>query len=351
MQQGYDINDLNGLYHQMSTEYKRLPLLYDALWGIFNQVKNKGDHEQLRQVLVPKMQEVNGELIDSNLKVREDFYEALSEFATCLKVALQSDSFFDDKSFTDSQRLHYKETLKQFTSLRQVAKLDAGEIILYDKYSEQVKKLMDKHVVGIEIREPQGVYEVRKMGQQERPEEWTEEKTRNETDIIKTKIAKMIEQDLRDDPYAQETFSNLLKIAIQEADELFDHPLKQYMLFQEFENDIVNRRLKEIPANFEGNRHAQAYYGVFKLEIPLSFASLDEEIQNRWIALAFEVDKLIDVSVAEHSLNQQNTEADIRKKLLPIIFKECKDIGFGMDHAKKIIEQIIQIVRVGLISI
>ena len=350
-QQGYDINDLNGLYHQMSTEYKRLPMLYDALWGIFKHVKNKGDHEQLRQVLVPKMQEVNGELIDGNLKVREDFYEALSEFATCLKVALQSDSFFDDKSFTDSQRLHYKETLKQFTSLRQVAKLDAGEIILYDKYSEQVKKLMDKHVVGIEIREPQGVYEVRKMGQQERPEEWTEEKTRNETDIIKTKIAKMIEQDLRDDPYAQETFSNLLKIAIQEADELFDHPLKQYMLFQEFEDDIVNRRLKEIPANFEGNRHAQAYYGVFKLEIPLSFATLDEEIQNRWIALAFEVDKLIDISVAEHSLNQQNTEADIRKKLLPIIFKECKDIGFGMDHAKKIIEQIIQIVRVGLISI
>ena len=29
----------------------------------------------------------------------------------------------------------------------------------------------------------------------------------------------MIEQDLKDDPYAQETFSNLLKIAIQEAEE------------------------------------------------------------------------------------------------------------------------------------
>ena len=40
-QQGYDINDLNGLYHQMSTEYKRLPMLYDVLWGIFNQVKTK----------------------------------------------------------------------------------------------------------------------------------------------------------------------------------------------------------------------------------------------------------------------------------------------------------------------
>ncbi|HGO6851257.1 TPA: type I restriction endonuclease subunit R, partial [Legionella pneumophila] len=138
-QQGYDITDLDGLYHQMSSEYKRLPVLYDALWQIFKEVKNKGDFEQLRQVLIPKIQEVDGDLVDTNLKVREDFYDALSEFANCLKVALQSDSFFDDKSITDAQRTHYKETLKQFTSLRQIAKLDAGEIIIYDKYAELVK--------------------------------------------------------------------------------------------------------------------------------------------------------------------------------------------------------------------
>ncbi|HAU2012992.1 TPA: type I restriction endonuclease subunit R, partial [Legionella pneumophila] len=350
-QQGYDITDLDGLYHQMSSEYKRLPVLYDALWQIFKEVKNKGDFEQLRQVLIPKIQEVDGDLVDTNLKVREDFYDALSEFANCLKVALQSDSFFDDKSITDAQRTHYKETLKQFTSLRQIAKLDAGEIIIYDKYAELVKKLMDKHVVGVQIKEPEGVYEVGKMGRQERPEEWNEEKTRNETDIIKTRIAKMIEQDLRDDPYAQETFSELLKIAIKEADELFEHPLKQYLLFQEFEHDVLNRKLKEIPADFSDNHHAQAYYGVFKLQLPVSFATLTEQEQKKWIDLAFTVDELINISIAEHSLNQQNTEADIRKKLLPIIFKACKELGFGMEHAKNIIEQIIQIVRVGLISI
>ncbi|WP_157938259.1 hypothetical protein, partial [Acinetobacter junii] len=41
-------------------------------------------------------------------------------------------------------------------------------------------------------------------------------------------------------------------------------------------------------------------------------------------------------------------EADIRKKLLPMMFKECKAIGSGMDHAKKIVEMIVQITRVGL---
>ncbi|MBN0638850.1 type I restriction endonuclease subunit R, partial [Pseudomonas aeruginosa] len=114
-QGGYDINDIAGLYNQMSSEYKRLPQLHKNLWAIFSDVKNKGDIEQLRQVLVPRMQERDGELVDVNLKVRDDFYEALTEFATCLKVALQSASFFEDTSFSDADRAHYKETLKQFS--------------------------------------------------------------------------------------------------------------------------------------------------------------------------------------------------------------------------------------------
>jgi len=52
--------------------------------------------------------------------------------------------------------------------------------------------------------------------------------------------------------------------------------------------------------------------------------------------------------VAENSINPQNIEADIRKKLLPRMFQECKAIGGGMDQAKKIVEMIVQITRVGL---
>ncbi|MDC5601248.1 type I restriction endonuclease subunit R, partial [Acinetobacter baumannii] len=130
-QGGYDINDIAGLYTQMSTEYKRLPRLYKSLWAIFENVKNKNDIEQLRQVLVPRIEERNGELVDVHLKVRDDFYEALTEFASCLKVALQSATFFEDKSFTDADRQHYKETVKLFSSLRQLAKHDAGETVDY----------------------------------------------------------------------------------------------------------------------------------------------------------------------------------------------------------------------------
>lgn len=346
-QGGYEIDDLAGLYNQMSTEYKRLPQLYKNLWAIFDGVKNRQDTEQLRQVLVPRIEEKNGELVDVHLKVREDFYEALTEFASCLKVALQSATFFEDKSFSEDDRRHYKETVKQFSSLRQLVQQDAGERIDYDEYAEQVKKLLDKHVVGVEVREPDGVYEVNKMGQAQ-PEEWSEDKTRNETDIIKTRVTRMIEQELRDDPYAQEAFSKLLRQAIEEAEKLFEHPLKQYMLFREFEEQVQERRLNDIPDAFAGNHHAQAYFGVFKKILPEVFSITDSQVQDKWIKLAFDVDHSVETSVAENSINPQNIEADIRKKLLPLMFKECKAIGGGMDQAKKIVEMIVQITRVGL---
>ncbi|HHY0497339.1 type I restriction endonuclease subunit R [Vibrio parahaemolyticus] len=347
-QGGYDINDIAGLYNQMSTEYKRLPQLYKQLWAIFDGVNNKNDIEQLRQVLVPKIEEREGELVDVHLKVREDFYEALTAFASCLKVALQSATFFEDKSFSEQDRRHYKETVKQFSSLRQLVQQDAGEKIDYDEYAEQVKKLLDKHVVGVEVKEPGGVYEVGKMGQKQQPEDWGEDKTRNETDIIKTRVTRIIEQELRDDPYAQEAFSKLLRQAIEEAEKLFDHPLKQYMLFREFEEQVQERRLNDIPDAFAGNRHAQAYFGVFKKVLPEALAVLDQQVQDKWIKVAFEIDQEVETSVAENSINPQNIEADIRKKLLPRMFKECKAIGGGMDQAKKIVEIIVQITRVGL---
>ncbi|WP_035339546.1 MULTISPECIES: type I restriction endonuclease subunit R [unclassified Dickeya] len=347
-QGGYDINDLVGLYGQMSTEYKRLPQLYKNLWAIFAGVKNKNDTQQLRQVLIPRIEERNGELVDIHLRVREDFYEALTAFASCLKVALQSATFFEDKSFSDDDRYHYKETVSQFSSLRQLVQQDAGERIDYDEYAAQVKKLLDKHVVGVEVREPDGVYEVSQMGQFQQPEDWSDEKTRNETDIIKTRVTRMIEQQLRDDPYAQEAFSKLLRQAIEEAEKLFDHPLKQYLLFREFEEQVQERRLNDIPDAFAGNQHAQAYFGVFRKILPEVFAIVDAQVQDKWVKLAFTLDQLVDVSVAENSINPQNIEADIRKKLLPMLFKECKAIGGGMDQAKKMVEMIVQITRVGL---
>jgi type I restriction enzyme R subunit len=121
------------------------------LWDLFTQVKNKQDPAALRQALAPKIADVKGEFIDTNLKQREDFYALLTEFSNCMKVALQSASYFHDKSF-DNKRDHYKQTLKMFVGLRQQVREDANESIDYDEYAEDIKNLLDKPMGGLEVK-------------------------------------------------------------------------------------------------------------------------------------------------------------------------------------------------------
>src|SRR5690606_36447256 len=87
-QSGYDIDDIEGLYQQVSSEYKRLPGLHDRLWSLFACVKNRQDIEQYRQLLVPHYQEDEaGQSYDTRQSFREDFYQALTEYGMCLQVA------------------------------------------------------------------------------------------------------------------------------------------------------------------------------------------------------------------------------------------------------------------------
>ncbi len=342
-QGGYDVDDIEGLYHQMSTEYKRLPRLHDALWSVFANVKNRLDLEQFRQILIPEYAEdSDGNSYDKRQKVREDFYAALTDFGLCLKLSLSSRSFFEDGSFTEEMIRTYKNDLRWFTNLRKIVRRDAQETVDYSVYDAQLSRLVDKQVVGNEIKEPTGAYLVNELGQ--KPEEWSEEKTRNETDLIRTRIKKTIEQELNGDPYAQKVFSELLKEAIAEAEALFEHPLKQYALFKSFEEKLEQRELENIPESLKDNPHARAYYGAMRLVLGENYFTGAEGGQERiYIDEALSIDKIVDKAVAEQSLNPQNIESAIRKNILPGLFKLI-----GMDKANEVIEEIILITRVGL---
>ena len=344
-QGGFDVSDLEGLYHQFSTEYKQLPALYDKLWSLFKSVANKLDREQYRQLLTPKfVKGADGEDYDERQKVRDDFYEALTAFGLCLQTALSSRSFFEDKSFSEGLIARYKADLRVFTELRQTARRDAMETVDYSAYEEQIRKLVDKQVIGTEVREPEGVYLVHQLGKAEDPKDWSEEKTRNETDMIRTRLRKTIEQELAEDPYAQKVFGELLKQAIAEAEAMFDHPLKQYALFQSFEQKLESRATPGVPDVLAEKPHAKAYFGAIRLVLgDEAFASLGDMAVDALAQQAMTMDSMVRDAVAENSLNPQNIEAAIRKSLLPLLFGTL-----GLDNAKQVVEQVVQITRVGL---
>jgi len=204
--------------------------------------------------------------------------------------------------------------------------------------------LVDKQVIGKEVREPEGVYLVHQLGQAADPAQWSAEKTRNETDLIRTRLRKTIEQELAEDPYAQKVFGELLRQAIAEAEAMFDHPLKQYSLFKDFEDQLAARKTPGVPDALDGNAHAKAYFGAIRLVLGEEACDgMDEATQARLVEHAVAIDGVVRDAVAEHSLNPQNIEAAIRKGLLPLLFG-----ALGLDHAKQVVEQVIQITRIGL---
>ncbi|MFY8274484.1 type I restriction endonuclease subunit R [Pseudoalteromonas sp. SSDWG2] len=346
-QNGFDVDDLKGLYNRMDTEYKKLPGLYNDLWAIFDGVANKKDHAALRQALAPKIEDVQGQLLDKNLKKRDEFYAALTAFSNCMKVALQSATFFDDKSF-DNKRDHYKETLKMFVNLRKQVREDANETVNYDEYAEDVRQLLDKHIAGIEVIDPDGAYLVGNLGKDVKPEELTDDEARNQTDKITGRITKMIEQDLADDPYAQEYFSKLLKKAIDETKAMFDAPVKQYMLFADFEQEVKERKVKGMPNEFTDtdgklNKHAQAYFGLFKQLFEKDAHTGSDIDEDKLVKYAFDIDEVVKTAVAEFSINPSEIENTISVKLLPMLFAD-----FGIANAQKLIEEVLKITRLGL---
>ncbi|MGB2786367.1 type I restriction endonuclease subunit R [Psychrobacter sp.] len=344
---GFDIEDLKGLYNAMDTEYKQLPRLHSELWAIFASVRNKQDGQALRQVLAPKMQEVDGRVIDTKLKERDDFYAALTEFSNAMKIALQSASFFEDKSF-DSKRDRYKQDLKAFVTLRKQVREDADETVDYDEYEADIRSLLDKHIAGLEVREAKGVYLVDNLGKDVKPEAMSDDEARNQTDKITGRVTKMIEQDLADDPYAQEYFSKLLKKAIEEAKAMFDAPVKQYMMFADFEQAVKDRDVADVPNAFiddsgKLNKHAQAYFGLFKHLFDADFL-IDKELDNdKLVAYAFEIDEVVKTNVAEYSINASEIENAINRRLLPMLFTDL-----GIDKAQQLIEEVLKITRLGL---
>jgi type I restriction enzyme R subunit len=341
---GFDIDDLQGLYNRMDTEYKKLPGLYSDLWAIFDGVVNKQDGPALRQVLTPKMQDIEGQVTDTNLKKRNDFYTALTLFTNCMKVALQSATYFEDKSF-DNKRQLYKDTLKMMSQLRKQVREDAEETIDYDAYADDIRTLLDKHIGGVEIEESKGAYLVGNMGKDAKPEQMTDDEARNQKDKITGRITKMIDQDLADDPYAQEYFSKLLKQAIEKTKEMFDAPVKQYMLFADFEEQVKERKVEGLPTDrFSAldpkiKRHVQAYYGLFLKQLGETLPLTEDQCFD----YAIKIDEIVRKSVAEFSINPQEIEKQITLGLLPLLFSDL-----GIDKAQALVNEVIKITRLGL---
>ena len=112
--------------------------------------------------------------------------------------------------------------------------------------------------------------------------------------------------------------------------------------------EVKDRKIADVPNDFMDdagklNKHAQAYFGLFKHLFDADFLTEKDLDNDKLVALAFSIDDVVNTAVAEYSINPAEIENAIHMKLLPMLFGDL-----GLDNAQKLIEEVLKITRSGL---
>ena len=287
--------------------------------------------------------------MDRNRKRRDDFYLALRAFESCLGVALQSRSFYEDFSFTDADRERFKQAARRYASVRKQVRALAQETVDYDAYAASIHDLLDRHIAGVAIQEPEGIYRVDDLGKGD-PAQWSENKARSEAAAIASRLTRTIDVKLADDPYAHAYFSELLKQAIARSKESFDAPIKQYLLFADLEKKVQAGKTPGVPSALEMHPDARIWFGILRMtlgtHIPDGEAVDDEPSLGPWVDLALGMEDITIRAQKEFSLNMEDREKAISKGLLTLFFSESAPETLRTDMAA--IQAIIEAVAASL---
>ena len=246
--EGYDPSDVEGTINDVSAEIARLPQRHSELWALFDGVANKRDLEAMQVHLAPEDR-------------RDAFYEALTAYARCLKVARSAVAYFTDTP--PDRRSRYSQDLAYFHSLRAAVRQRYAEAVDYSDYEAKVRKLLDEHIDSYEvttITERVDIFDAERF-QQAVAEMGT---AAAQADMIAHHTLQRLNEDMEKDPARYRRFSRMIQETIEayRAGRLTE--LEYLQKVQDALHDLQTGHDSLTPAKLGSYKHAPAYYGVLR---------------------------------------------------------------------------------------
>lgn len=321
----FDVEDVVGTLADVSEQIERLPHLYSDLWAIFEPVVNKRDPEQMERHLEPEDR-------------RARFYDALTDYARALQVALGSVAFYSD---TPEQRIQrYKDDLKFFHSLRRSVQLRYAETVDYQKdYEEKVRKLMDEHIKATGttvITEMVNIFDAEKFDAE--VERLTSPTAK--ADTILHRMQRTVSEHMDEDPAYYRQFSELIADTIRAYREGRISELEYLALAEERLENLRTRQDNSQPANLARYRHAPAYYGALKEQ--LNGYRVDE---NRLAEAAIRQEEIIEGYKVTDWTSNEDVKKQIRRALDDHFYdmEQALDLTLPSEELDALIEQALEI--------
>ena len=230
----------------VNTEIEKLPQKHSDLWDLFKAVANKRDLEAYAQSL--RMEDR-----------RQEVYERLTAYASCLKIALSTREFHEKTAEQDITR--YKDDLNMFVKLRTAVQLRFSDKIDYRQYESQIQKLINRHV---ESGAAKPVTDLVNIFDTEAFEQEVEKVvgTAAKADTIASRTSKFITENMDTDPAFYKKFSQLLKETIEAYEQGRINELEYLKRVKKYKEDVLAHTDSDIPAELQHNNVAKAYYGI-----------------------------------------------------------------------------------------
>ena len=245
----YDVEEQEAFRETLEpvdTEIAKLPQRYSDLWELFKTIPNKRDLEAYAQSLREEDR-------------RQEFYERLIAYASCLKIALSTREFHVRTS--DEEVKRYKDDLNMFVKLRSAVQLRYSDAIDYRQYESQIQKLINSHVTSSAVKPVTELVNIFDTEAFEQEVEKLEGKAAK-ADTIASRTSKFITENMDSDPAFYKKFSQLLKetIAAYEQGRIDEVEYLQRVL--KYKDDVLAHTDNELPDELQHNNAAKAYYGL-----------------------------------------------------------------------------------------
>jgi type I restriction enzyme R subunit len=246
--EGFDPADVLDAITDVSEEIAKLPQRHSDLWNVFNTVANKKDSEAFERFLEPEDK-------------RQSFYEALTNFARSMQVALASVDFYRD--IPEARVKIYKDDLGFFHNLRASVKQRYAETIDYKDYEKKIRKLIDSHIQSPNVKpitdlvnifdKERFALEVEKM-----------DGTAAKADTIAHRVKRTITERMEQDPAFYKRFSKMIDETIKAYKDGRISELQYLEKVTEALNNVRDREDDVTPTELRHSKHAPAYYGVLR---------------------------------------------------------------------------------------
>jgi len=317
----YDEDDIKSALIDTSEKIKELEDSYDNLHNIFKTLSN--DDEAYLQYLKDELN-------------RKEFYDALNKFSKTFKECSSLQNFSDEFKHLDV----YKQELKQFVKLRQIASFRYADKIDFSKYKQELIKIMDDNIKAEEAELlTKEIMITDKEVFEKAVEEMGSDKSKAEAIAAQTK--RTISEEAEKDPVFYKRFSKkigelldamrLKKITDIEA-------LKEARMIKD---EVINKKDDELPEILKDHKGADIFYRNLKEK----FETM--EISNENLCkIIIDIFGILKREAIIDFHKQLDTQRAIKNKLDDYLYDEIKlnmEIDISNDDLSQILEDIISL--------